>query len=119
MMRRRRRSACLAVLEHLRATCSQISLTDAVTFLYVCENEGINIRELAHLASLSPSTASRSCRRLADQRDRYAIAPALGLLRLQPQERDGRGRILRLTERGLVLRERLNGLVVAATPILI
>lgn len=105
---RRRRNACLASLEHLRRSCSDLSFSDAIAFLYVCENEGINLSELAQLAGLSSSAVSRCAHRLA----------ALDLLIIDRQDRDGRGRIVRLTSRARALRFELNDLVLEATPIL-
>lgn len=103
----RRRNACLAVLERLRVERDTFTLGEAVAFLYVCENEGINIRELAELAGLTQSSASRTVRRLA----------LTSLVRVSGQARDRRGRIISLTSAGLALRDRIDCLIAAATPI--
>lgn len=109
----RRRNACLAVLEKLRRTCGEMSVSETVAFLYVCENEGINIRELAQLAGLSASSASRTARRLASPGARFALAPSFGLVELRLQPGDGRGRILYLTALGRALRDELDQIIAA------
>lgn len=117
-MRRRRRNSCLAAIEHMRRRHGDVRLTDAITFLYVCENEGINVRELAQLAGLTPSTASRAARRLASPDAPRALTPFLGLLELDRQTTDARGRTLTLTQAGRQLRQELDALIRMAVPIL-
>jgi DNA-binding MarR family transcriptional regulator len=116
-MKPRKRNSCLAAIEHMRRCCGDIRLNEAIAFLYVCENEGVNIRELAQLTRLTPSSASRTARRLASKDSPNALAPSLGLVDLRVQATDHRGRILTLTATGRRLQEELNRLIVAATPI--
>jgi DNA-binding MarR family transcriptional regulator len=117
-MRRRRRNSCLAAIEHMRRQHGDIRLTDAIAFLYVCENEGMNVRELAQLAGLTPSSASRAARRLATREAPRALAPFLGLIELDRQSTDRRGRTLTLTANGRQLRQEMDSLIQLATPIL-
>lgn len=114
---RRKRNSCLAVLEQMRSIGVEIALTEAICFLYICENEGINVRELAQLSGLTPSSASRSARRLTTADAPCALAPALGLIELSTQPTDRRGRILTLTQEGIRLREIVDELIAAAEPI--
>ncbi len=116
-MKPRKRNSCLAAIEHMRSCCGDIRLSEAIAFLYVCENEGINIRELAQLTRLTTSSASRSARRLASKDSPNALPPSLGLVDLHVQSTDHRGRILMLTPTGRRLQEELNHLIVTATPI--
>lgn len=116
-MIRRRRSAVLATIEQIRLASGDISLTGAIAFLYVCENEGINIRELAQLARLTHSSASRAARRLSLPDAPHALPPAAGLLTLEPQGSDRRSRILRLTDKGRALRDDLDCVIAQAVPI--
>lgn len=103
----------------MRLTCGDIRLTDAVAFLYVCENEGINISELAQLAGLTASSASRAARRLIAPDAPFALEPGLGLMELRTQATDRRGRTLALTTAGQRLRQELDALIKSAAPILV
>jgi DNA-binding MarR family transcriptional regulator len=114
---RRRRNSCLAVLEQMRSIGVDITLTETICFLYICENEGINVRELAQLSGLTPSSASRAARRLTTADAPFALAPALGLIELSTQPTDRRGKILNLTPEGKRLRESVDELIAAAEPI--
>ena len=50
--KQRRRDTVLAGLEEFRRIDPGITVTGIVTFLYVCENEGISMTELASVAGL-------------------------------------------------------------------
>src|SRR5262245_46689200 len=114
---KRKRNACLAILEQMRGIAADVSLTDTICFLYICENQGINVSELAQLSGLTQSSASRAARRLATANTVAALPPALGLVELRRQETDGRGRVLSLTPAGERLRETVEALIAAADPI--
>lgn len=114
---RRRRNSCLQALEDVRSVSSAISLRDIVAFLYVAENEGINLKELAQIGGFTDSTASRTARSMAAPGSRDALPPFLGLLELRPNPADQRGRVLHLTAEGRALRDRLDGTIIAAIPI--
>lgn len=113
----RRRNACLSAIEHLRSACGDVALTDAVAFLYICENEGINVSELAQLARLTPSSASRAARRLIPAEAPFALPPSLGLLEMKTQGTDRRGRTLTLSSEGRTLRDKLDTIIRGAAPI--
>jgi DNA-binding MarR family transcriptional regulator len=102
---KRRRNTVLQVLEDFRNLSPEVILTDLVVFLYVCENEGINVSELAQVAKLTEATASRRSRALAPQKMPGAISPALGLVEAFAGE-DARQRLLFLTPAGRELRNR-------------
>lgn len=114
---RRKRNSCLQALEAARNHSAAITLTDLVAFLYVAENEGINLKELAATCRLTDSTASRTARSLAVAEFRDALPPALGLLDVRPNPTDRRGRTLYLTERGRRLRDELDSAILSAIPI--
>ena len=113
----RKRNSCLQALEEVRGLSQAATLKDVVAFLYICENEGINLRELAQVCGFTDSTASRTARSLAPRGSAGALPPALGLIELRPDPRDDRGRTLHLTEAGRRLRERIDRLIAEARPV--
>ena len=113
----RRRNSCLQALEEVRSLSRAATLKDVVAFLYVCENEGINLRELAQVSGLTHSTASRTARSLAAPGAAKTLPPALGWIELRPDPRDDRGRTLHLTEQGRRLRSRIDQLIAEARPV--
>jgi DNA-binding MarR family transcriptional regulator len=116
-MRIRRRNTVLAALELMRGAAPRLTVTELTVLLYVAENPGINIAELAMIARLNMATASRSARSLAQQGAPGALAPYAGLVELMDNPRDGRGRLLRLSPAGLSLCAELDGLIEKADPI--
>ena len=113
----RRRNSCLQALEEVRALSTAATLKDVVAFLYVCENEGINLRELAQVCGFTHSTASRTARSLAPSGSAGALPPALGWIELRTDPRDDRGRTLHLTSDGRRLRDRIDQLIAEARPV--
>ncbi|MDO1559450.1 MarR family transcriptional regulator [Brevundimonas sp. 2R-24] len=108
--RRRRRSTCLQALEAFRRAAPRGGLTELLAFLYVCENEGVNVRELAQLCAIPPLAASRAARALS--------APGGGgLIELRRNPSDYRSRTLHLTEPGRALREQVDEAVIDAVRI--
>lgn len=110
----RRRNALLEALEMFRDRDPNIRLSTVLAFLYLCENEGFCISELAVAADMTLATASRAARSLAAAGTDGALAPALGLAELRSA---GRVRALYLTPAGQALRARLDAAIVQATPI--
>lgn len=115
----RRRSSLLASVERIRSVAGNLWLNNLLVYLYVCENEGVSVSELAYASRLPLATASRAVRSLAPRGERYALAPALGLVRQVRNPADGRGRLLVLTEAGRDLRAQLENHIAEATPILV
>jgi DNA-binding MarR family transcriptional regulator len=113
----RRRNSCLQVLEEVRSLSAAATLKDVVAFLYVCENEGINLRELAQICGFTDSTASRTAGSLAAAGAPGALPPALGLIELRKDPRDDRSRTLHLTQRGRRLRDQVELLIAEARPV--
>lgn len=114
---RRSRNSCLEILERFRRRGATVALIDVLAFLYVCENPGVNIRELAQLCAVSASTASRTARGLAERGAPFALPPFLGLLAVKPNPLDDRGRTLHLTQAGASFRDELEVLIAKAAPI--
>ena len=113
----RTRNAVLQALIAFRELDPRVSVHEAVAFLYVCENEGLTVPELAQVAQFTQSTASRSLRALGPRDSDWSQAPALGLVEAFINPRDGRSHVVCLSERGKVLRERLDGIIRQAAPI--
>jgi DNA-binding MarR family transcriptional regulator len=114
---RRLRNSCLQALETARAVSRDISLRDVVAFLYVAENEGINLKELAYACGFTHSTASRTARSMAAKGAPDALPPFLGLIDVRVSTTDMRGRTLHLTGEGRALRDALDVAILRAVPI--
>jgi DNA-binding MarR family transcriptional regulator len=115
--RTRRRNSLLTCLEICRELHPAFGLPDAVAFLYICENEGLTMAELAHVTRDSVPTVSRRARSLARPGSPGALEPCLGLVDFLPNPEDDRGRLMRLTDDGRELCARLDDVIGAAIPI--
>jgi DNA-binding MarR family transcriptional regulator len=113
----RRRNSLLQSLEQFRAMDPGLVITDLVVFLYVCENEGLNVKELAQVSRLTEATASRRARALGEPDAQGAMAPSIGLLEAFQGE-DGRARLIYLTEKGRRVRDQLQRTIATADPII-
>lgn len=114
----RRRDSVLEALETLRAAEPAISLTHTLVFLYICENEGLNVSELADVSRTTIATASRTARALTSPRAPDSLKPACGWVESRPNPSDSKGRVLYLTAVGRELRARLEAVIHAREPIL-
>lgn len=115
----RRRSSLLEALESCRRVSPEATLKDLLVFLYVCENEGLNMRELGWLTGMSDPMVSRTSRGLAAPGSPGWLAPGHGWLEVRVNPHDRRGRTLHLTPRGVSIRDRLEALIGEARPILV
>lgn len=113
----RRRNSCLQAVEEIRRLSPATTLKDVVAFFYICENEGLNLRELAQVCGFTDSTASRTAHSLAPRGAAGTLPPALGLIELRTDPRDDRSRTLHLTELGRRLRDRIDRLIAEAQPV--
>ena len=113
----RPRDSLLEAILALKAQDARISVNEIVAFLYVCENEGLSVQELAFVAGLTQSTASRSLRSLGRQGSDWAHPPAIGLVEAFLNPTDGRSHVVHLTDKGRALRDRLDELIRRAVPI--
>lgn len=113
----RRRNSLLQSLEQFRALDPGLVMTDLLVFLYVCENEGLNVKELAQVSQLTEATASRRARALGEPDAPGAMPPSVGLLEAF-QGDDARARLIYLTEKGRRMRDQLQRTIGAADPII-
>jgi DNA-binding MarR family transcriptional regulator len=113
----RQRDTLLEAILALKALDARISVNEIIAFLYVCENEGLSVQELAYIGGLTQSTASRSLRSLGRPDSPWSQSPALGLVDAFLNPADGRSHVIQLTVEGRALREQLDGLIRRATPI--
>jgi DNA-binding MarR family transcriptional regulator len=113
----RRRNSFLKALEYFREMHLGLVVTDLIVFMYIAENEGLNISELAQLARLTGATASRRARLLATADIYNPLPPSLGLIAFTEGEEDARTRQLTLTARGREVREAIDRLIAEGDPI--
>jgi DNA-binding MarR family transcriptional regulator len=105
----RRRNSVLEALERCRAECEgPVSITHVLAFLYVCENEGLMVAELASVLRVTRATASRTARALASRDTADSLPPYLGLVDVRNAETDQRVRALHVSEKGARLRDRID-----------
>ena len=107
----RPRDTLLDALLAFKALEPRISVNEIVAFLYTCENEGLSVQELAHVARLTQSTASRSLRSLGKPGSDWARPPALGLIDAFLNPNDGRSHVIHLSDKGHKLRDRLDAMI--------
>ena len=107
----RRRNTGLDIMERLRAQGEGMTFNAMLVFMYVAENEGINVSDLARICRMTEATASRSARAQAAPGVPGGLPPSLGLLELHPDPHDGRGRLLYLSEKGRKLRDSIDGVI--------
>jgi len=107
----RARNAILQALHLLKGLDARISVNEAIAFLYVAENEGLTVQDMAYLGGLTQSTASRSLRALGPVDSPWSHAPALGLVEAYLNPADGRSHVIQLTVHGREVRERLDAII--------
>jgi DNA-binding MarR family transcriptional regulator len=113
----RTRNAVLQALHLFKSLDARVSVNEAIAFLYVAENDGLTVQEVACLAGFTQSTASRSLRALGRPDSEWSQAPALGLLEAYLNPDDGRSHLIQLTDRGREVRDRLDALIRQAVTI--
>ena len=113
----RPRDSLLEAILALKALDARISVNEIVAFLYTCENEGLSVQELAYVAGLTQSTASRSLRSLGRPGSDWAQPPALGLVDAFLNPSDGRSHVVHLTDEGRDLRDQLDAMIRKAVTI--
>lgn len=114
--RRRQRNTILAALELFRETVrDEAPLRSMTLFLYVAENEGLSVTELAHVSRMNIATTARLVRVLAGEA--AATTPGMVLFDCRPTPGHGRLKTIWLSAAGRMLRDRCEGLIEAAAPI--
>jgi DNA-binding MarR family transcriptional regulator len=87
-------------------------------FLYVCENEGLTVTELAFVTRSTVSSTARLVRALAGQNTQDAPYLRAPLFDLEGSPKDRRLKFIHLSPQGQSLRSRLEAVIAAAKPIL-
>jgi DNA-binding MarR family transcriptional regulator len=113
----RPRDSLLEAILALKALDPRIGVNEIVAFLYTCENEGLSVQELAYVAKLTQSTASRSLRSLGRPDSPWAQPPALGLVEAFLNPTDGRSHVIHLSAKGREMRDRLDQIIRQAVTI--
>lgn len=113
----RRRNTLLAGLVLLKKLAPDITLSEMLAFLYVAENPGVRVKDLAALMETTDATASRASRSLLAPDDPGAREPGRGWLLMASNGREAVSRHLYLTEAGVELVRRLDVLIESARPI--
>lgn len=113
----RHRNTLLASLVLLRRLAPDITVSEMLAFLYVAENPGVRVKELAALMVTTMATASRASRALLSPGDAGVLPPGRRWLLMASNGREGISRHLFLTEAGAGVAERLDQLILAARPI--
>lgn len=113
----RRRNSVLATLELFRKQTPDLWVNNILTFLYVCENEGASVTEIAQVSRLLEATASRCIRSFAAPGTPGVFKPALGLVELVEDPSDGRGRLVYLTAKGRAFADQIDVLIRGAVTI--
>ena len=113
----RRRDTILAALEMYREGCGPRNLTSLMQFLYVSENEGLNVSELAHVSRTSVSVTARTVRVLAGELRGARLPVNQCIFELRGVDDDKRLRFVHLTDYGQAMRQRFDGLISDAIPI--
>jgi hypothetical protein len=113
----RRRNTILAALELFRSEDLPRSLSSFRLFLYVCENEGLTVSELAHVTRTSVAMTARVVKMLAGDTTETPLAPDRSIFVLKDSPLDKRLKLVHLSAHGLLLRNRFESLIAEASPI--
>ncbi len=113
----RQRNSFLQLLEQFREMHPGLVVADLIAFLYICENEGLNITELAQLGRFTGATASRRARALAGPNAPSPRPPSLDLVEIYEGGDDARARQIFLTDKGRAMRDAIAGMIATAIPL--
>lgn len=116
-MMARRRNSFLQLLERFRELHPGLVVADLIAFLYICENEGLNITELAQLGRFTGATASRRARALAGPDTPSPRPPSLDLVEIYEGGDDARARQIFLTAKGRAMRDAIAEMIASAIPL--
>ncbi|MFL5297341.1 MAG: MarR family winged helix-turn-helix transcriptional regulator [Phenylobacterium sp.] len=117
-MSMRCRNAVLQSLHLFKALDARVSVNEVIAFLYAAENEGLTVQEMANMARITQSTASRSLRALGPAASPWSQPPALGLVEAYLNPTDARSHVIHLTAAGRELRDRLDAIIRESVTIL-
>ncbi len=118
-MRIRKRNAVLEAVVYLRRGAPSINLTSLMVLLYVAENPGINMVELAQVCEITVPTASRVARALGRSDAEGSLPPYHGLLEISNNPNDPRGRHLSLSSDGRMICDHIERIIAERAPIFV
>jgi DNA-binding MarR family transcriptional regulator len=104
-------------MQAFKALDPRISVNEVIAFLYAAENEGLSVQDVADLAGMTQSTASRSLRALGTAASPWSQPPAVGLVEAFLNPHDGRSHVIHLTPQGRAFRDRLDDIIREAVTI--
>jgi len=110
----RRRNTLLAGLVLLKKLAPDITHSEMLAFLYVAENPGVRVKELAAMMETTEATASRASRALLEATDPGSRPPGRGWLIMASNGREAVSRHLYLSPAGVELVGRLDALIESA-----
>jgi DNA-binding MarR family transcriptional regulator len=108
----RQRDAVLAAVELLRQHIPECNMRQLLAFLYISENEGLNVTELAALLGTTRATSSRTASSLEGGGRNHA-----SLIVSRPGELTAQSRSLSLSKQGRAVRERLDAIITTGVTI--
>jgi DNA-binding MarR family transcriptional regulator len=103
-----RENSLFAAVGAMRSACSKLTLRQAILFLYVCENEGLSLHELAFVSRVGDATTSRGVKMLSSEDPELMPAP---LLRVTAHPGDKRVLLIYLTGQGEALKAEIAGAI--------
>jgi DNA-binding MarR family transcriptional regulator len=89
----------------MRKAYPAFTFRQAIAFLYICENEGLTLHELAVVSRLSDQTASRAVKALAEA----GLKCPAPLVELREHPADRRLILIHLSLAGAALRHEIDG----------
>ena len=110
----RRRNSLLAALVEARKLSSDITMTELIAFLYIAENPGVRVTELATLMNTTKATASRSARASLAEGAKGALAPARGWVAMFRNKTEAISHHLEVTPDGMAIVERFDEIIAVA-----
>jgi hypothetical protein len=113
----RRRNSVLQALEAFDQSRAPRPFHAIVLFLYVCENEGLSVTELAYVSGSSVATTARTVRVLAGIDSPRPGGGGPPLFELETSTADRRLKFIRLSPAGRAVRDRIDRAIAAAVPI--
>lgn len=105
----RSRNTILAALETFRRLEGPRPLHLFILFLYICENEGLTVTELAELAQSSVASTARLVKVMAGEAP--DPRPELHLVEYRSERSDARVKLLYLSNAGRTLMRRLDEII--------
>jgi DNA-binding MarR family transcriptional regulator len=113
----RRRDTILAAIEAFREEELPRSLSSLMLFLYICENEGLTVSELAYVSKVPVAKAARIVKILAGESREAPLAADRVLFECRASPQDRRLKFVHLAPRGRQICARMEALIALATPI--